>query len=195
MTMRVLFFFGLVIAITAGHYFVNPKSWQSTLLFGGYLNPPTPNRSIKLNGELSFLTWIFHWSMIYDYIIQLRCMWRWGDFTSEKWKLYTLLHLPACLVNGIVMVNHLYRDQIVMLRLLHPVLVFVGSIATFYGSFAIARDNGWGDPANSMDGLDGVVLKSKDGVMKVSKGSNLSYTVSSFAFGALLAYASIYLTK
>jgi hypothetical protein len=194
MTMRVLLYFGLAFALTVGHYFANPTSWQSTLLFGGYLNALAPKRSIILCGELSFLTWIFHWSMIYDYVMLLRSMWRWGDFTSKKWKLYTWLHLPACLVNAIVMINHMHRDQIVMLRLLHPVMVFLGSIATFWGSFAIARANGWGDHAKSIDGLDGVALKSEDSVSRLIKGSNLSYTVSSFAFGALLAYASIYLT-
>ncbi|KAL3779024.1 hypothetical protein HJC23_011463 [Cyclotella cryptica] len=198
-TISVLLLFGVTFAIAMGHYFANPSSWQHTELFGGWFNPPTPGRDFRLSGELSLLTWIFHWSMIMDYIMQLRCMWRWGDLTgNEKWKLYTLLHLPACLVNGIVLINHLHRDQIIALRLLHPILVFLGSIATCYGSYVVAHINGWnvvGRNANkTVDGMAYISLGPKDNLPKLIKGSDLSYTFASFAVGSLLAYCSLYLT-
>ena len=131
--------------------------------------------------------------------MQLRCMRRWGDLTgNEKWKLYTSLHLPACLVNGIVLINHLHRDQIIALRLLHPILVFVGSIATCYGSYAVAHNNGWnmlGRNANgTVDGMADISFGSKDDQPKLIKGSDLSYTIASFAVGSVLAYCSLYLT-
>jgi hypothetical protein len=121
-------------------------------------------------------------------------MWRWGDFTNTQWKTYTLLHLPACAVNGIVVMNHLHRDHIAALRLLHPVLVFVGSVATCFGSYVIARENGWGSAGGGVDGLGKVSLNSKDNTPRLIRGSNLSYTLASFAFGALLSYCSLYLT-
>ncbi|KAL7521014.1 hypothetical protein ACHAWX_005709 [Stephanocyclus meneghinianus] len=198
-TISILLLFGVTLVIAMGHYFSNPSSWHNTQLFGGWFNPPTPGRDFHMLGELSFLTWIFHWSMIMDYIMQLRCMWRWGDLTgNEKWKLYTLLHLPACLVNGIVLINHLHRDQITALRLLHPILVFVGSIATCYGSYAVAHINGWsmfGRNANgTVDGMADISFSAKDNLPKLIKGSDLSYTLASFAMGSLLAYCSLYLT-
>jgi hypothetical protein len=181
------------------HYFVDPISWHQTQLFGGWFNPPAPGRHYNIVGELSFLTWIFHWSMIVDYIMQLRCMWRWGDLTrNAKWKQYTLLHLPACLVNGIVMINHLHRDQIAPLRLLHPVFVFVGSIATFYGSYVVAHANGWngfGPNINiKANGMANVSRDLKSNLPSLIKVSDLSYTIASFGIGSLLAYCSLYLT-
>ena len=121
-------------------------------------------------------------------------MWRWGDFTNDKWKLYTLLHLPACIINCIVLINHLHRDGILGLRLLHPVLVFIGSIATCYGSYAIARTYGWGTDEGGVDGLDNIVLNPKHNMPRLVRGSNLVHTLTSFAIGSLLAYCSVYLT-
>ena len=194
MALRVLLLFGLTFAVAAGHYNANPSSWQNTQLLGGCLNCPMTANKTPLSGELSFLTWLFHWTMIIDYLNLLRCMWRWGDFTNDKWKLYTLLHLPACLVNCIVVINHLHRDKIVVLSLLHPVLVFVGSIATCYGSYAIARTNGWGTEEGRVDRLENVVAGPKDNLHRLIKGSNLIHTIASFAIGSLLAYCSVCLT-
>ena len=116
MANMLLLVFGSIFAAAIGHYFVDTQSWQHTKLFGGFLNPPTPGRNEVLPGELSFITWIFHWSMIIDYCYTLpRYMWRWGEADctgNRKWKLYTLLHSPAFLVNAIVVANHLHRDQL-----------------------------------------------------------------------------------
>ena len=92
------------------------------------------------------------------------------------------------------MVNHLHRDQITVLSLLHPVLVFVGSIASFVGSYAIARANGWGEAGDKVDVLATVVNKSKRSEAKLINGSSLMYTLASFTFGSLLAYCSLHLT-
>ena len=194
MVMQVLFYFGLVVLLAISHYTTSTSSWQQTRLFGGLINPPTPGRNIHLSGELSFLTWVFHFSMMYDYIMQLRCMWRWSDFTNKQWKLYSLLHTPACMVNAIVVINHLHRDQIEFLRVLHPVLVFVGSITTCYGAYAIARENGWGTTGQHSDGLENISLSLKSKTPKLVKGANLVYTLTSFFVASLLSYWSMYLT-
>ncbi|KAL9179405.1 hypothetical protein ACHAXT_008695, partial [Thalassiosira profunda] len=121
---RLLVIFGSIVAIAAGHFFANPDSWQHTQLFGRMLNPPTP-RHDPLRGELSFLTWVFHWSLIFDYCNLPRYLWRWADVSGNKrWKLYAVMHLPAFLINVIVVKNHLHRDHIVALKILHPILVF-----------------------------------------------------------------------
>ena len=194
MAMQVMFYFGLVALLATSHYFTSPSSWQQTRLFGGLLNPPTPGRDFHLSGELSFLTWIFHYSMMYDYIMILRCMWRWSGFTNKKWKLYSLLHIPACLVNAIVVINHLHRDQIGFLRVLHPILVFVGSITTCYGACAIARENGWGTTGQHSDGLKNISLSLKSKSTKLIQGSNRLHTLTSFFIASLFAYWSLYLT-
>lgn len=196
MTRAVLLIFFSIAAIAMGHYFVDARSWQHTQTFGGLLNPPTPGRNQLLPGELSFLTWVFHWAMIADYCFTLpRFMWRWGDedlTANSKWKLYTILHLPAFAVNGVVMANHLHRDQLVVLKLLHPLLVFIGSIATLFGSYAVSEANGW-SLAKSQESPKESILKPapKDAQ---GKDWDITYSLASIAFGSLLAYGSLYLT-
>ena len=193
-----------IFAIAMCHYFVNKESWQYTKLFGGILNPSTPGQTRShLPGELSFLTWIFHWSMIIDYCWTMpRHMWRWGGQVctgNQKWKLYTKLHLPAIAVNAVVVLNHLHRDQIVILKLLHPLLVFIGSIATLYGSFKVSRGNGW-DAAlvdnryqSTNNSLATTCQKIKDNDTSLGDWDVL-YSLSSIAVASVLAYCSLYLT-
>ena len=192
--------YGSIVAIAMCHYFVNKESWQYTKLFGGILNPSTPGQKRShLPGELSFLTWIFHWSMIIDYCWTMpRHMWRWGGQTctgNKKWKLFTALHLPAIAVNVVVVLNHLHRDQIVILKLLHLLLVFIGSIATLYGSFQVSRGNGW----NAL--LDKRYVPFATTSQKIKDNDNTSlgdwdvlYSLSSIAAASVLAYCSLYLT-
>lgn len=122
--------------------------------------------------------------MIADYCFTLpKHMWRYGNNQctgNKKWRLYTLLHLPAFAVNLIVIVNHLHRDQIVALKLLHPVLVFIGSIATFYGSFAVSKAE--------------TEYPRKQWENATGRDWDMQYTLSSILVGAVLAYGSLYLT-
>ena len=200
MTKALVLLFATTFGIALGHYLVDTKFWQTTQLFGGLLNPPTPGLSRDcLPGELSFLTWIFHWSMIFDYCYIPKCMWRWGeeDCTGNKrWKHFTLLHMPAFAVNGIVMANHLHRDQIVLLKLLHPLCVFIGSIATFFGSYAVARANGWGNSSDISKERPAFVTSPKPAIKEGSTGRDwdFSYSLQSIFVGCLLGYASLYLT-
>ena len=125
-------------------------------------------------------------------------MWRWGGQTctgNKKWKLFTALHLPAIAVNAVVVLNHLHRDQIVILKLLHPLLVFIGSIATLYGSFQVSRGNGW----NAL--LDKRYVPFATTSQKIKDNDNTSlgdwdvlYPLSSIAAASVLAYCSLYLT-
>jgi hypothetical protein len=202
MTTRLYLIFATVFAIGIGHYYANTNAWQYTKLFGGLLNPPTPGRVHgKLPGELSFLTWIFHWSMVFDFLALLQYMWRWGDDEctgNKKWKLYAILHIPACLVNGVVMGNHLHRDKLILLKLLHPVLVFVGSIATCFGAYSIAHSNRWnsrlGHKKNdSVDGFARVLSNTNNGATPRRRDWDLRYTMESLAVGSVFAWGSLYL--
>jgi hypothetical protein len=199
MVKSLLLIFGSIFAIAMGHYYVNTDSWQQTKLFGGLLNPPTPGRKYQLLGELSFLTWIFHWSMIIDYCITMPFyMWRWGDKDctgNRKWKIYTALHLPAFLVNGVVIVNHLHRDQLVALKVLHPVLIFVGSITTLFGSFLVSRANGWSPfskEKNNGSSCSTILSSEKEG-RQTGRDWDIAYTLASFAAGSILSYGLLYL--
>ena len=205
MTKNVMILFGIVFAITIGHYMVDTTSWQHTQLFGGFLNPQTPYRvQPYLLGELSFPTWIFHWSMVIDYVIMLRYMWRWGDDDctgNYRWKLFALSNIPACIINGVVMLNHLHRDQLVFLKVLHPLLVFVGSIATMFGAYAVAHANGWkvvgSEKDGSVDGFSKVASKTastNDDCSAVFEWDT-SYTLASIFVGSLFAYGSLYLVR
>ena len=124
-------------------------------------------------------------------------MWRWGDEDctgNKKWKLYTVLHLPAFTVNMIVMANHLHRDQLVVLKILHPLLVFIGSIATLIGSFAVSRVNGWNYFSDNKKDID-----SSFPTISTARNDNsgrdwdILYSLASIAAGSLLAYGSLYL--
>ena len=199
MANMLLLVFGSIFAADIGHYFVDTQSWQHTKLFGGFLNPPTPGRNEVLPGELSFITWIFHWSMIIDYCYTLpRYMWRWGEADctgNRKWKLYTLLHSPAFLVNAIVVANHLHRDQLTFLKILHPIFVFIGSIATLFGSFAVSKANGWNSPNIDRKAASSILRTfRKDSNSIGGKDWGISYTLASIAAGSVLAYGSLYLS-
>ena len=200
MVSALLYFYGAVLAIFLGHYIPNKTTWQHVEIFGGLLNPPTPvlASTKRLRGELSFLTWIFHWSMAIDYCVTLpQYLWRWSgnEYTRNKqWKLYTLLHLPAFATIGVVLINHLHRDRIVALKVLHPILVFIGSTATFYGSFAIAKANGWKYSSSNKE--TNFAFRSEAACEKARKypSWDVHYSLKSIAFGSLLSYISLCLS-
>jgi len=198
MVRALIYIFGAILAIFLGHYLPNKTSWQHVELFGGLFNSPTPGTD-PLPGGLSFLTWIFHWSMAIDYCVTLpQCMWKWSGekYTNNKqWKVYTLLHVPAYATIGVVLINHLHRDQIVALKVLHPILVFVGSIATFYGSFVVSRANGWNYSSTIKD-TQQFAIRSNPTLEKEKDYPSweMKYTLASIAIGSLLSYASLFLT-
>ena len=184
--------------IGIGHFISNPLSWHQVELFGGLLG----NKKTLLPGELSFLTWIFHWSMIVDFLVLLRYMWRWGDpdcTNNCKWKLYAQLHVPACIINGIVVMNHLHRDRLVTLKALHPVLVFISSVATLLGSYTVVKENGLGvftdekklnDNKRSSLLTSSILMLDKRDDRSKNNDWDMMYTLKSFAVGAAMAFIS-----
>jgi len=196
MAIKVLLLYCSAFVVGFGHYCANPSSWHKVELFGGLGNKKT-----LLPGEVSFLTWIFHWSMIVDFFVLLRCIWRWGDADCTnncKWKVYAQLHVPACIINGVVVMNHLHRDRIVALKALHPVLVFISSVFTLLGSYAIVKEKGWSVPANKVNVNDNkrkvrwssiLVTAKREGHVK-SRDWDMKYTLESIAAGAALAFIS-----
>lgn len=199
MAMKLLLLFCSTFLVGIGHYFVNPSSWHQVELFGGL-----GNKKSLLPGEVSFLTWIFHWSMMFDFLVLLRYMWRWGDddcTNNCKWRLYAQLHVPACIINGIVVMNHLHRDRLVALRALHPVLVFISSVATLLGSYAIVKENGWSMLGNQQDvnvnrkrGWSSILVPAeRDGHVK-NRDWDVKYTMVSMIVGAVFAFVSTRLT-
>ena len=194
MANKVLLLYCSAFVVGLGHYFVNSSSWHQVELFGGLGNKKT-----LLLGEVSFLTWIFHWSMIVDFFVLLRCMWRWGDVdctNNGKWNVYAQLHLPACAINGVVVLNHLHRDRLVALKALHPVLVFISSVATLLGSYAIVKDKGWSVLAKDQNVDDtkrkvrwsSILVTAKREGHNKSRDWDMKYTLESIAVGAALSF-------
>ena len=196
MVIKVLLLYCSAFVVGLGHYFANPSSWHKVELFAGLGNKKT-----LLPGEVSFLTWIFHWSMIVDFFVLLRCMWRWGDVDCTnncKWKVYAQLHVPACIINGVVVMNHLHCDRIVALKALHPMLVFISSVFTLLGSYAIVKEKGWSVLGNDQNVNDNkrkvrwssiLVTAKREGLVK-SRDWDMKYTLDSIAVGAALAFIS-----
>lgn len=187
---KVLLLYCSALFVGIGHFLSNPSSWYQVELFGGL-----GKKQARRRGEVSFLTWIFHWSMVVDFFLLLRYMWRWGDTDCTnncKWKQYAQLHIFACIINGVVVMNHLHRDRLVALKALHPVLVFISSVATLLGSYTIVKENGWGlftDEKNSNDN------KRKGRLSRVDRRSkkeewDMIYTLKSIALGATMAFIS-----
>jgi hypothetical protein len=198
MAVKLVILFCSAFVVGVGHYFANPTSWHQVELFGGFGNKKT-----LLPGEVSLLTWIFHWSMVFDFFVLLRCMWKWGDATGNcKWKLYAQLHVPACIINAIVVINHLHRDRILLLKVLHPVLVFVSSIATLNGSYAIVRGKGWSMLRNNQKDNGEkrswpsllIPAESQHFTRKKNGDWDVKYTLTSLAVGAAFALLSTHLT-
>ena len=192
---------GAILAIFLGHYLPSKTAWQHVEIFGGFLNPPTtilaPSKC--LHGKVSFLTWIFHWSMAIDYCVTLpQYLWRWSgdEYTrNKKWKLFTLLHLPAYATIGVVLMNHLHRDQIVALKVLHPILVFIGSIATSYGSFATAKANGWKYSSSNKETNFAFLSEATFEKARKYPSWDMHYSLTSIAFGSLLSYVSLCISE
>jgi hypothetical protein len=198
MAVKLLLLFCSTFFVGIGHFVVNPSSCHRVQLFGGL-----GNKKPLLLGEVSFLTWIFHWSMIFDFLMLLRYMWRWGDddcSNNNKWKLYTQLHVPACIINGVVVMNHLHRDRLVALRALHPMLVFISSVATLFGSYAVVKENGWSMLGNHQNvnvkkrRWSSILIPAERNAHIKNGDWDIKYTLVSIAVGAAFAFVSTRLT-
>ncbi len=196
MVIKVLLLYCATCFVGMGHFIANPLSWHQVELFGGL-----GKQKKLLPGQVSFLTWIFHWSMIVDFIEILRYMWRWGDADCTdncKWKLYAKLHVPACVINGVVVMNHLHRDRLVALKVLHPMLVFASSVATLLGSYAILKRNGWSMFADKKNvkrkrRLSSILIPERDHIKM--KDWDMMHTLKSIVVGAFLAFISTHLSN
>lgn len=127
------------------HKKLGGHAWAKTPFLGGFLNPLAPELDTSLQtGALSFAVWVPHWIMFIDVATQIRSMWHWADCAKTKqWKDLALLHVPNGAVMAVVIANHLHRDHVPLLRLLHPLFVFFGSVTCLIGSVRVARANGW----------------------------------------------------
>lgn len=192
MAIKVLLLYCVAFFVGIGHFIADPSRWHQVELFGGL-----GNQKQLLPGQVSFLTWVFHWSMIVDFIEMLRYMCRWGDADCTdncQWKLFARLHVPACVINGVVVMNHLHRDRLVTLKVLHPMLVFVSSVATLLGSYEILKRNGWSMFADEKTvkrkrRLSSIFIPAKRDHIKM-KDFDMIYTLKSIAVGSALAFIS-----
>jgi hypothetical protein len=114
----------------------------------------------------------------------------------RQWKALSLLHLPYAVVNAIVALNHFHRDQSSGLKLLHPLFVFVGSLATLLGTTLVlfsAGSNGRGERGkmdkdeDSKCPLDGAEPKGG----RAYPDWDPWYTVKSMILSIVLSYASV----
>lgn len=197
MVIKLLLLYCVAFFVGVGHVIANPSRWRQVELFGGL-----GNQKKLLRGQVSFLTWIFHWSMIFDFIETLRYMWKWSDADCTdncQWKLYAKLHVPACVINGVVVMNHLHRDRLVALKVLHPMLVFVSSVATLLGSYAILKRNGWSMFANEKNVerkrrlcSSSILIPERD---TQEEDFDMMYSLKSIIAGAALAFISTHFTS
>lgn len=136
--------------------------------------------------------------MFIDFGTQLWYMSRWADCTGmRQWKTLSLMHLPYMVVNAIVATNHLNRDRIPALKLLHPMFVFVGSLASLLGTLLVARSNGiWrkGSKQGNHKKLKCLVAESEPGAAPYPDW-DLRYTTKSIILALILSYASVYFTR
>lgn len=142
--------------------------------------------------------WIPHWTMFIDFGTQLRYMSRWAACTGmRQWKTLSLMHLPYAVVNAIVAMNHVNRDRIPALKLLHPIFVFGGSLASLLGTILVARSNGVcrnGSKQGNHDNSTCFVAESEPGVAPYPDW-DLRYTTKSMILALILSYASVYFTR
>jgi hypothetical protein len=137
--------------------------------------------------------------MFLDLITQTWYMSRWAECTGiRQWKALSLLHMPYVLVNAIVALNHFHRDGISGLKLLHPLFVFVGSLATLFGTaMVVSAGSNWGwrrgttgNDDNSKCLLDGA--ESKAGAYP---DWDPWYSAKSMMLSVFLSYASVYFSQ
>lgn len=204
MIRKVCMLYGSIFLVGYIHKMIGAENWMNLAFLGGVIDPPTPGiDKEKLKGALSFAVWIPHWTMFIDFATQLKYMWRWGDCHNfPHWKVLTWLHLPYAVVNAIVAMNHLNRDRLAVLKLLHPIFVFVGSSATLLGSVWAVCSNRWiiqkerEQPEENERSLMDKVRADPAAIGDlIYPDWDMSYSVGSIALAMMLSYFSLYLTQ
>lgn len=137
--------------------------------------------------------------MFIDFANLLRAMTRWSKCTGlSGWRNLAYLHLPWALANATVFLGHLHKDKSTILKSLHPVFIFLGSISTLIGSqvLIVERKRNLHEDSAHMKDLLGT-SPSCISAEPNSDGSGLferRYTLNCILFAALLSYASLCLT-
>lgn len=143
--------------------------------------------------------WLPHWTMFIDSASLLCAMTRWSKCTGlSGWRNLAYLHLPWVLANATVFLGHLHKDKGKILKSLHPVFIFLGSISTLIGTTLLIlerkRDR-QEDSALMKDLLDTSSSRCADESHAVGNGLlDRQYISKCILFAALLSYASLCLT-
>lgn len=137
--------------------------------------------------------------MFIDFANQLFAMTRWSKCTGlSGWRNLAYLHLPWVLANVTVFLGHLHRDKSTILKSLHPVFIFLGSISTLIGTtlLILERRRDLQEDSALMKDLLGT-CSSRTSAESHPSGNCLfdrRYTLNCILFAALLSYASLCLT-
>lgn len=133
--------------------------------------------------------------MFIDFATQLRYMSRWGRCLGlHKWKSLAILHFPWALANSAVFLGHVHKDQCLLFKRLHPILIFFGGITTLVGTIQLALDvpDGGLDEKKKLE----KILRNRTLIKpaSISKDWDLRYSASSSILAVLLSYVSLYTT-
>jgi len=180
------------------HWVCGGDNWPSLRFMGGALDPPTPFlKASDLTGAPSFAVWLPHWTMFIDFANLLHAMTRWSKSLGiSGWKTLAYLHSPWALANVAVFLGHLHKDQNLMLKSLHPVFIFLGSVSTLIGTIMLLQER------KGKVKEDTTLVKSMLGAPtnRTELRSDRSglfdrrYTLNCILLAALLSYASLHLT-
>ena len=137
--------------------------------------------------------------MFIDSASLLCAMTRWSKCTGlSGWRNLAYLHLPWVLANVTVFLGHLYKDKSTILKSLHPVFIFLGSMSTLIGTALLIverKRSSHEDSANMKDLL--CTYQSRNSAESNSEGNGMfegRYTLNCILFAAILSYASLCLT-
>jgi hypothetical protein len=137
--------------------------------------------------------------MFIDFVNLLLAMTRWSKSLGiSGWKRLACLHFPWVLANIAVFLGHLHKDQNLMLKALHPMLIFAGSVSTLVGTMLLIRErngNAKEDRTLTKDMLFASASRTPG-----ESGSDTNtlfdrrYSFNCILLAVLLSYASLYLT-
>ena len=137
--------------------------------------------------------------MFIDFVNLLRVMTRWSkSLDIPGWKRLACLHFPWVLANVAVFLGHLHKDQNLILKALHPMLIFAGSVSTLVGTILLIRERNGNAKEDRTLTKDMLVAPASRTPGESGSDRNVlfdrRYTFNCILLAALLSYASLYLT-
>ena len=139
--------------------------------------------------------------MFIDFTNLLRAMIRWSKCLGiPGWKKLAYLHLPWALANATVFLGHLHKDKSTILKSLHPIFIFLGSVSTLVGSVLLIQERKRDQDLHNDTTLAKDLLgtsSSRTSAEPRSVGNGLfdyRYTLNCIVTAALFSYASLCMT-